>query len=99
MMYKVIEAFADLQDGNHVYRHGDTYPRAGYNPTSERINELSCSSNMLNRPLIEAVAEPKAKAEAKAEVEAEVETKPEDVEPTKAEAEKTAVKTRRKTTK
>ena len=30
-MYKVIKHFVDLQDNNHKYDVGDTYPRKGLN--------------------------------------------------------------------
>lgn len=52
MEYKVIAAFADGQDRCHVYQRGETYPRAGYNPSPERIKELSTSANLLNKVLI-----------------------------------------------
>lgn len=52
-MYKVIVPFMDLQDNNHVYRKGNTYPRSGYTPTKKRISELSSGSNRRGVPLIE----------------------------------------------
>lgn len=64
MKYKIIETFADLQDNKHVYGIGDEYPRAGYSPTAERIDELSTGRNLLHKPLIqkvEEVEEPKRK--------------------------------------
>ena len=52
MNYAVIEAFVDLQDGNHVYRVGDEYPRPGYDVTLSRINELTSATNRIGKPLI-----------------------------------------------
>lgn len=51
-MYKVVKAFTDLQDGNHVYFHGEPYPRKGYAPTEDRIAELAGKSNKLGYPVI-----------------------------------------------
>lgn len=58
MKYKVIETFADLQDGKHVYGIGDEYPRKGYSPTAERVDELATGKNLLHKPLIQKVEEP-----------------------------------------
>lgn len=52
-MYKVICTFADLLDNKHIYRAGDEYPRRGYSPSSDRIEELSTNRNRTRRPLIE----------------------------------------------
>lgn len=38
--YRVIDAFADLQDNHHIYRKGDDYPRIGVEATDERISFL-----------------------------------------------------------
>ena len=54
-MYKVLIAFADLEDGNYIYRAGDTYPRKGFTASDERLAELASSENKQNRPLIEKV--------------------------------------------
>ena len=51
-MYKAIIAFTDLQDANHIYHTGDIYPRDGYEPSQERIDELSGSANKVGCPLI-----------------------------------------------
>lgn len=56
-MYKVIVAFADLQDGNHVYAEGDAYPREGYQPDAERVSALATGRNLQHKPLIERVKE------------------------------------------
>lgn len=55
-MCKVIKKFTDLQDGNHVYNVGDTYPREGYTPSEERIAELASDKNKQGVPLIEVPA-------------------------------------------
>jgi len=66
MMYKVIAAFADLQDGNHVYAIGDGYPRSGYEPDEDRVRALATGNNRLHRPLIlEAAEAPAEKTEDK----------------------------------
>ena len=54
-MYKVLEYFTDLKDNSYAYSAGDTYPREGYEPTPERIEELSTNKNVRKRPIIEAV--------------------------------------------
>ena len=56
-MYKVINAFTDLQDDCAVYHTGDIYPRKGASVSDERIAELSTSANKLGFPLIAEVHE------------------------------------------
>lgn len=56
-MYKVIEYFTDLQDNNHEYNVGDTFPRDGLSVSDERLTELSTKNNRQNKPLIERVEE------------------------------------------
>ena len=56
MKYIVIKDFKDLKDNNHIYYVGDKYPRKGKGK-SERIEELSTSSNRLGIPLIKEVDE------------------------------------------
>ena len=56
-MYKVINAFTDLQDDCAVYHTGDIYPRKGASVSDERIAELSTSANKLGFPLIAVVRE------------------------------------------
>lgn len=62
-MYKVLTHFHDLQDVEkktkdgpiyHEYTEGDTYPRDGYKPSQERIEELSGIDNAFGTPIIEA---------------------------------------------
>lgn len=55
-MYKVIKYFCDLQDGNHPYNAGDTFPRPGMTVTEERLAELAGSNNRQGVPLIAPVA-------------------------------------------
>lgn len=59
MAYKVIKHFVDLQDGNHKYNIGDTYPRKGVDVLQSRINELASNKNKQGVPLIKEVEEPK----------------------------------------
>ena len=64
-MYKVIHQFLDLQDDNHHYRVGETYPRKGKKASAERLAELSGKGNKIGKPLIEEIkkaATPKARA-------------------------------------
>ena len=56
-MYKVIKYFTDLQDNNHAYYVGDTFPHNGVEVGAERIAELSSDKNRRGVPLIEEVAE------------------------------------------
>ena len=56
-MYRVIKHFVDLQDNNHKYDVGDTYPRKGLNVLQSRINELASSKNKQKTPLIEEIPE------------------------------------------
>ena len=53
--YKVIAYFTDAQDGEHIYKVGDEYPRQGIEVSDERIEELSSSKNAKGRPMIEEV--------------------------------------------
>lgn len=58
-MYRVIEYFTDLKDGNHPYSVGDTFPRDGLKVTESRLKELAGSKNKRGLPLIEEVADEK----------------------------------------
>ena len=51
-MYKVLHYFVDLQDQNHPYNVGDTFPRSGLQVTEERLAELSGPNNLQKKPLI-----------------------------------------------
>lgn len=62
-MYKVIERFADLQDYNHLYEVGDTYPREGMLPLPERVEELASNKNRLRIPLIKEIPDKPMKYE------------------------------------
>lgn len=63
-MYEVIKYFTDLQDNNHAYKVGDTYPRKGVKLDEKRAAELAGSANKQGQPLIKAVEK---KADKKAE--------------------------------
>lgn len=58
-MYKVIKYFTDLQDNNHAYNVGDTFPRAGLEVKPERLAELAGNDNKQGVPLIQNVEEEK----------------------------------------
>ncbi len=51
-MYKAIEPFIDLQDGNKAYKPGDVFPRDGLKVSKARVDELASSSNRRGRPVI-----------------------------------------------
>lgn len=66
-MYKVIEYFTDLQDGNREYNVNDPFPREGLTVSDERLVELCGSDNKQGKPLIKKVEKkPAAKKAAKA---------------------------------
>lgn len=56
-MYKVVEFFTDLQDNNHAYHVGDTFPREGVEVSEDRLKELSTDKNKRGKILIEEVEE------------------------------------------
>lgn len=56
-MYKVIKFFTDLQDNNYPYQAGEHYPRFGYLPSAERLEELMGCNNLQGVPLIQYVEE------------------------------------------
>ena len=60
-MYKVIVDFTDLKDGNYRYKKDDIYPRKGANPDKKRIDFLAGDNNLMKRPVIKEVSEPKPK--------------------------------------
>ena len=66
-MYRVVKFFTDLQDGDHAYEVGDTYPREGLTVSEERIAYLASEHNRQYEPVIEKVAKkaPKEEAEPK----------------------------------
>ncbi|VXC08292.1 conserved hypothetical protein [Bacillus sp. 349Y] len=54
--YEVIRDFTDLQDGNKVYRKGDTFPRpANKKIDEERLDGLLAGDNKQGRPVIKEV--------------------------------------------
>ena len=64
-MYKVIERFADLQDGKHIYVAGDTFPRNGLKITGDRIAQLASCDNRIGRPVIKYVPDKEKSSPAK----------------------------------
>lgn len=66
MVYKVVHFFTDLQDFDHAYNVGDTFPRKGMTVSNERLEELSGTENKQGVPLIKKV---KRKATKKKKVE------------------------------
>lgn len=67
-MYKVVRYFTDLQDNDHEYNVGDTFPRIGLEVTDERLAELASVENKQGVVLIEKVAEETPVAAEEAEV-------------------------------
>lgn len=65
-MYKSIKYFEDLQDNNHPYPVGATFPRKGMTVSDERIAELMSKDNKQGVPLIEEVPDPVKKSKKKA---------------------------------
>lgn len=65
MGYKVIRYFTDLQDNDHPYNVGDTFPRDGLDVTVERAAELASRNNAQKTPLIVAVNTEPEKTNAK----------------------------------
>ena len=57
-MYKVIKFFTDLQDNNHPYEVGDTFPREDVSVNEGRIEELATANNKQGVPLIVKTEEP-----------------------------------------
>lgn len=58
-MYKTICYFEDLQDFNHPYHEGDTFPRDGMKVSDTRLKELSSHKNRRGKPLIKMIEEAK----------------------------------------
>lgn len=59
MGYKVIHYFTDLQDFNHPYKVGDSFPRLGLNVSEDRLKELASKNNKQGKPLIKKVEDTK----------------------------------------
>lgn len=79
-MYKVIKYFTDLQDNEHPYNAGDTFPRDGLTVSRERIIELATASNKQSTPLITFIEDKSNQAQSENEA---VEPENEAVEPEK----------------
>lgn len=56
-MHRVVHKFYDMQDNNHAYSVGDTFPHNGVEVDADRIAELASDKNRLGVPLIEEIAE------------------------------------------
>ena len=56
-MYEVIEFFTDMQDFDHPYSVGDTFPRSGLKVSEDRLSELSSTNNRRKIQLIKKVSE------------------------------------------
>lgn len=54
MSYKVICAFTDLQDHNHVYLVGDKFPYDNKVVSENRIRDLLSKNNKIGKPVIKA---------------------------------------------
>lgn len=54
-MYKAIVEFYDLTDGGRKYSVGDTFPRADFAVSDERIAYLLGNNNKLGKPVIEKI--------------------------------------------
>lgn len=50
--YVAIEHFEDAEDNNIAYDKHTVYPREGYEPSEERIQELLSDKNRRGRPVI-----------------------------------------------
>lgn len=57
-MFRAVSTFADLQDGKHLYKPGDTFPRQGLTVDAARIAQLASCDNATGKALIEAVEQP-----------------------------------------
>jgi len=77
MGYEVIVAFTDLQDGERVYRTGDTFPRVGVEVSNDRLAELLSSANKRKEPLIREVGAEVTEEEVEESVSLESKTIPE----------------------
>ena len=54
-MYRVVSAFYDTKNNDHLYEVGDKYPVSGSKPNKARIEELAMGKNDFNRVFIEEV--------------------------------------------
>lgn len=50
--YVALQYFEDKEDDRTAYDFGTVYPREGYEPTEERIQELLSDKNKQGRPVI-----------------------------------------------
>ena len=98
MIYLALTSFTDTQDKGYKYHTGDKYPRAGYQPTEKRLEELLTDKNRRHTPIIKAEKAEAPKADAttteKPAVEPAKVTEKKEVE--KPKAKKTAGRPRKK---
>lgn len=59
MTFKVIKDFKDLEDSNHIYRVGDSYPRQG-KVKKARAEKLATEKNKIGGPVIEEIKDGEA---------------------------------------
>lgn len=71
MFYRVIKDFTDLQDDNHIYYAGDTFPREGVDVDNARLMELSTDANKRGEAMLEVVDDTEPETEPKAEIQPE----------------------------
>ena len=81
-MYIVAKYFTDLQDNDHPYQVGETFPREGLEVSEDRLAELTSTDNKRGEVLIKAVKD--GAAEEPKEEPAEDPEKPKDVAKPKA---------------
>lgn len=91
-MYRVIKMFSDLQDKEHVYHTGDSFPRDGLTVSADRINELATARNRRGMPLIEAIEDMPESAEDEPSPETDVDNAEEIIVPVESEKPKTTRK-------
>ena len=61
-MYEVIKDFVDVQNNNHLYRVGDSFPYNGADVSEDRCAELASTSNRCGVVLIKAIAKAEKKS-------------------------------------
>ncbi|GKV69850.1 hypothetical protein NCCP2716_23480 [Sporosarcina sp. NCCP-2716] len=63
MKFVVLEDFKERFDHNRIYEKDGEYPVGGFEPTEERIKELSTKKNDYGRPFIKALKADKKNAQ------------------------------------
>lgn len=62
MTYKVVKSFFDKEDNSYLYKVDNPYPRAGAEPSEERIEYLSTTNNAEDKIFIKEVKKRKGKS-------------------------------------